>query len=364
MLDAIKQLLDNNVINEDTSVEINEAWESKLSEAKVELKAELREEFAMKYEHDKTTMVEALDKMVTEGLNHEIKEFAEEKQNLAEDRVKFKKQMNENSTKFNHFMTAKLAEEIKELRKDRQIQNEGMEKLESFIAKQLAKEINEFAEDKRDIVETKVKLVAEANSQLTKLKDRFVAESSKKVQAHINVKLKEELTSLNEDIKAARQNSFGRQIFEAFSSEFTNTHLNENAIIRNLKGKLQKQAKTIKESRVTEAKLTVLAESKNKEIQRIKDTNTRSETLTDLLSPLNEDKAKIMNSLLESVQTSRLQNTFEKYLPSVMANDTKAKPKAKLTESVRRTSEGNKTAKPQNTDTTNIVDIKKLAGLK
>ena len=53
MLDAIKPLLDSELISEDAKAEINEAWESKLVEAKEQARAELREEFAQRYEHDK-----------------------------------------------------------------------------------------------------------------------------------------------------------------------------------------------------------------------------------------------------------------------------------------------------------------------
>ena len=75
MLDALKPLLDSDLINEDTRQEISEAWEAKLNEAREQVRAELREEFAQRYEHDKTVMVEALDKMVTEGLQSEIQEI-------------------------------------------------------------------------------------------------------------------------------------------------------------------------------------------------------------------------------------------------------------------------------------------------
>ena len=76
MLDAItKPLLESGIINEETSIAINEAWETKLNEAKEQVRAELREEFAQRYEHDKNVMVEALDKMVTDGLSEEIQEF-------------------------------------------------------------------------------------------------------------------------------------------------------------------------------------------------------------------------------------------------------------------------------------------------
>ena len=89
MLDAIKPLLDSGLINEDVSRELNEAWETKLNETREQVRVELREESAQRYEHDKTVMVEALDRMVTEGLNAEIEAVVAEKRQLAEDRVRF-----------------------------------------------------------------------------------------------------------------------------------------------------------------------------------------------------------------------------------------------------------------------------------
>ena len=80
MLDAIKPLLDSELINEEAQQQISEAWEAKLNEAREEVRAELREEFAHRYEHDKTVMVEALDRMVTEGLTAELEAVGAEKQ--------------------------------------------------------------------------------------------------------------------------------------------------------------------------------------------------------------------------------------------------------------------------------------------
>jgi len=366
MLDAIKQLLDSNVINEDTSSEIMEAWDNKLTEAKEELRSELREEFAQRYNHDKTVMVEALDKMMTEGLTSEIAEFRDEKTALAEDRVKFNKKMAENGAKFNNFMTAKLAEEIKELRKDRQIQTEGLTAVENFVAKQLAKEVREFAQDKRDVVETKVKLVAEARTQLEALKKRFIKESAAKVKNHVQTRLSTELTALQEDIKSARENSFGRRIFEAYSSEFTSTHLNENAEIRKLKDALAVKDTELTESVDKATKLKTLTESKNREIRMIKEGNQRDEMLTDLLAPLNTAKREVMQNLLESVQTSRLTNAFEKYLPAVLANkanDAASPGRKKVVTESRKAVTGDKATKVKPVDDDNIIDIKTLAGL-
>ncbi len=189
----MKPLIDSGIINEDTRQAISEAWEAQLAEAKEAVRSELREEFARRYQHDKSVMVEALDKMVTESLQQEIAEFKEEKQSLSEDRVKFKTYMRESSGKFNDFMVEKLAEEIKELRKDRRTQNESLNKLEQFVMAQLSNEINEFAKDKREVVETKVRLIAGAKQKMAEMQQAFVARSAKLVKESVTKSLGSEL---------------------------------------------------------------------------------------------------------------------------------------------------------------------------
>jgi hypothetical protein len=362
MLDALKPLLDSDLINEDTRKEITEAWEAKMTEAREQVRAELREEFAQRYEHDKSVMVEALDRMVTEGLTAEIQAVAAEKQALAEDRVKFQGKMKESATKFNDFMVTKLAEEIGELRKDRKQHNEGLQKLEKFVVRALAEEIMEFAQDKRDLVETKVRLVSEARGKLESLKARFVKESAAKMTQAVSKHLKAELNQLHEDIKIARENNFGRRIFEAYAAEFGATHLNENAEVRKLRQAIETKNEQLAEAtRIAEEK-AVLVESKEREIRMIRENNQRQETLDELLAPLNEEKREIMANLLESVQTARLKNAFEKYLPAVLAEGKTAKARTVIAES-KTVVTGDKTVKPQEEDRSNVIDIKRLAGL-
>ena len=104
MLDTIKPLLDSDLINEETKLEIQEAWDSKLTETRELVRAELREEFARRYAHDKSVMVEALDRMVTENLTKELEEFAHEKKAISEDRAKFVVRMQETSGTFDKFL--------------------------------------------------------------------------------------------------------------------------------------------------------------------------------------------------------------------------------------------------------------------
>jgi hypothetical protein len=364
MFDAIKPLLDSGIINEDTRTAISEAWEAKLHEARESIRAELREEFAGRYEHDKGMMVEALDKMVTESLSAEIKEFAEDKQKLAEDRVKFKRHMSESASKFDNFLVTKLAEEIKELRADRKTYENNISQLEKFVMKSLAEEISEFETDKKSVIEAKVRLVAEAQQQHDKLRKQFVERSAKLVKESVGTKLESELTQLKEDIQIARENNFGRRLFEAFASEFAVTHLNENREIAKLQDIVQHKNKQLKEAVQIAETTKALVETKNKEIKIVKESVARKETMDALLKTLNKEKATIMSQLLENVQTDKLQNAYEKYLPAVLNNGTMKTGKTVISES-RSEVTGDKTAKTQTAEPSdNVIEIKRLAGLK
>jgi hypothetical protein len=367
LLDAIKPLVDSGIINEDTRQAISEAWEAKLLEARESVRAELREEFAQRYQHDKQVMVEALDKMVTESLHNELEEFATEKQALAEDRAKFKVHMMESSTKFNDFMVGKLAEEIRELREDRKQYENSISKLESFVIKSLAEEIQEFEQDKQAVVETKVRLIAGAKDKLAELQQNFIARSAELVKESITKKLESEMTQLKEDIQLARENLFGRQIFEAFASEFAVTHLNENKEIRKLQAVVAAKEQALAEAREQAEKAAIIVESKDKEIKIIKESTERKEILANLLKPLNKEKAVVMSELLESVQTAKLQGAYEKYLPAVLNNSAKveSKPKTMLSES-RVEVTGDKSANTPVVEENihNVFEIKRLAGLK
>lgn len=365
MFDAIKPLLDSGIINEDTRAAINEAWETKINEARESIRAELREEMASRYEHDKKVMVEALDKMVTESLSAEIDEFVGEKKAVVEDRVRIKNHMMESAGKFNNFMATKLADEIKELHKDREIQKENYQKLEHFIVRALTEEIKEFAQDKRSVVETKVRLVAEAKNKIKDLQNRFIQNSARLVKESVSTKLGAELTQLKEDIQVARENMFGRRIFEAFASEFSLTHLNESRELQKLKQVIDQQQEQLSESLKNSNQVKKLVESRDREIVTIKESINRKEVLSELLGTLNKEKQVVMRELLENVQTDKLKSAFDKYLPAVLTSGSvKEKQNTTLTESHVAIT-GDKTAKGsvQKVDT-NVVELRRLAGLK
>jgi hypothetical protein len=170
------------------------------------------------------------------------------------------------------------------------------------------------------------------------------------------------MNQLHEDIKVARENNFGRKIFEAYAAEFGSTYLNENAEIRKLSRVVAHKNQQLEEATKIVEKSQQLVESKEKEIRIIKESNQRQAEMEELLAPLNEEKQEVMRNLLESVQTTRLKGAFEKYLPAVL-NDATAKSRKVVTESVREVT-GDKTVKAaEEEDRSNVIDIKRLAGL-
>jgi cell pole-organizing protein PopZ len=219
MLDALKTLFENDVVSEDVRREIEEAWEGKIKENRLAVTAELREEFAKKYEHDKSVMVESIDKLLEERLASELEEFAEDRKQLAEAKAKYAVAMRENADLLQKFVTRQLGKEVSELHEDQKAMATKFAQLEEFVVEQLASEISEFYEDKKDLAETKVKLVKEAKEKFATVKSDFLAKSAALVSETVGKTLTKEMGQLKEDIEAARRNDFGRKLFEAFAGD-------------------------------------------------------------------------------------------------------------------------------------------------
>ena len=363
MLDALKTLFENDVVSEEVRAEIENAWESKIKENRQQATAELREEFAKKYEHDKATMVEAIDAMLSERLAEEIAEFAEDRKQLAEAKAKYAVKMREDANLLKTFVMEQLKSEVSELHEDQKGMANKFKMLENFIVDALAKEIAEFHEDKKDLAETKVKLVKEAKNKFAEVKKDFIAKGANKVSSIVENTLKGEISALKDDIEEARKNDFGRKMFEAFASEYATSHLNENSEVKKLMNVVAAKDKQLAEAKAFAVKAKNLAESNANEVKRMAQVAERKDTIDGLLSPLNRAQKEIMTDLLESVQTNRLQSAFDKYLPSVIDGKSPAKQKAVITEGKEitgnRETETNVSSKADD----NVVDIRRLAGL-
>jgi hypothetical protein len=235
--------------------------------------------------------------------------------------------------------------------------------LEEFVVEALSKEIAEFYEDKKDLAETKVRLVREAKEHFKKVKTNFVERSATAVSETVDKVLKGEITQLKEDIEEARRNDFGRKIFESFSNEYANSYLNEKSESAKLLKVVELKDKQLAEAKAFATKAKQLAESQATEKKQLVEAANREKIMRDLIAPLSRDQQEIMTDLLESVQTTRLQKSFDKYLPSVIDGQTPAKRKAILSEGTEVTGNREKTTTHVKADESNVLDIRRLAGL-
>ena len=371
MMEALKPLIDSEIINEEARMQIQEAWESKLAEARETIRSELYEEISRQFEHDKEVMVESLDKMVNEQLTTELSKIEKEREKLEEDRVKYNLKMNEQSEMFNNFMVDRLGEEIIEFRKDRDERNrvfeneesalrkdrieaklkldeqndmikdfivdrlnteiqefnedrrvytERMDMIQEFVVNTLAEEIAEFHEDKQAVVEARVKLIAEGKDELDKLKKSFVIKNGKLVKETVEKRLQYELRKFEDDINEAKKNKFGRKIYEAFSAEFGTSYLNENDEIRDLQRKLEIKSTQLDEATSSVEKTSTLIERKDAEIRKINNRLVREDKMSKMLEPLNNEQKRVMKELLAETATNDLDDAFDKYFKVVLKN--------------------------------------------
>lgn len=363
MLDALKSLFENNVISEEIRKDIEAAWTSRIQENREQVTQTLREEFAQKYEHDKSIMIEAIETMISDRLQEEIQEFTEDRKQLAEAKARYAVAIREHSGKLNEFVLNSLAKEVTELHSDQKVMAENFAKLETFIVEALAKEIADFYEDKKDLAETKVRLVKEAKTQFALLKGKFIKQTVGLVESVVTKGLTQEIHQLKEDIDSARQNDFGRKIFEAFTSEYQNSLLSEKSETSKLLRVIQSKDQALAEAHNAITEKQALVESTQREVVRAKTVAERKEVMSELLNPLNTDQKDIMSELLESVQTAKLRTSFDKYLPAVLSGSTPEKKKA-LVEAKVITGNKESNSISSATSQAEVIDIRRLAGLK
>jgi hypothetical protein len=362
MLEALKSLFENNVVSEDVRAEIENAWEKRIVENREQVTQQLREEFAQRYEHDKSLMVEAVDRMLGDQLREEIAQFVEDRKQLAEAKAKVMVKAKKDAQTMKEFIVRQLATEVKDLHEDQKQMAEKFITLEQFVVEALAQEIAEFHTDKQEIAETKVRLVREGREAFGKVKEQFIKRAAGLVESAVEQTLTKEIGQLKEDIEAARRNDFGRKLFEAFANEYQTSYLSE----RSETSKLLKVI-DLKELEVAQAKHAVveakqLAESKEQQIKALVESRERQEVMSELLAPLARDQKAIMTELLESVQTPKLRNSFEKYLPAVVAGKSTQTRKA-LVEAKEVTGNKIPNSISSSENDSNIIDIRRLAGL-
>ena len=175
--------------------------------------------------------------------------------------------------------------------------------------------------------------------------------------------MKKEISQLKDDIDASRKNDFGRRLFEVYAQEYTNSFLNSKSETSKLLKVVDLTKQQLEDAKKTADEKEKIVESKQSEIDGLKEKAERESVVNELITPLNTEQKEIMTNLLESVETGKLRKQFDKYMPAVINGRTPAKKASsstgteitgdKISTNIGNVSQFNR----------NIVDIKRLAGI-
>lgn len=339
----------------------------KLKEEKVTVAKEIintRKEYTSKLNEN----IKILESTIEDILKSKIAEIAEEKKNLHEKMVQVakkesrikeaqKEKLREDAEKLQKFVLKALSEEISRLKSDGKVYKEAkakaekdlrehklkineetadrISKLEQFILGQLKEEISEFKDEKDSLAKLRVKMVKESKDHLNKVRKEFISRAANLLEKKAETAISSQLDSLKEDIRKARENTFGRKIFETFAQEYMSSYLAEGTKIKALEKKLEESNKLLESVTEQLNKEKKLFENANIRLQLAEERNIRAKTMNKLLGTLNKTKRDTMESLLESVKTSDLEKSFYKYL-NVMNEELTPSSKSLLTENSKR----------------------------
>jgi len=411
MNDVLKPLLENELLTDEAKEQITEAWALKEQEIREEMETTLREEFAERYEHDKGVLIEAVERMVEDGLKAEIAEFVGDRNALTEQRVKLANEIREarinakeqqaNQTKvLETFVLNTLNKELKEFEADRKEVREAKKELakqlresrvaykrqlaqnikvmENFVLGNLKKELTDFHQDKQALVNQRVRMIEAGKAKIEQTRKEFIRRSANLVEGTIEDVLRRELTQFRTDIERSRQNAFGSQLFEAFAAEYKTSFFNENNEVVKLEKKLTESEKRFTEAKKLFEQSHKIATAAEKRQKLAENRAERSSIMNELLTKLSGKNKEVMAELLEGIKTNNLREAFKKYIPAVtngngntvlakrVSNKTLTEnakvltgdKENKLTKTIEAEADGQTTEAKAD-----IVDLKRLAGI-
>jgi hypothetical protein len=310
---------------------------------------------------------ELLENLITQVLDTEIRELiSERKENKASEAKRL--------SEMDAMIRESVKGEIEQLNEDRKQLKESMSKMDNLVVGQLTRELSEFQTDRRELKESARKQEKENMRKLEESKQAFMQRAEKSVSAIVDKTLRKQLTDLKEDIEIAKNNTFGRKIFEAFAGEYLTSHLSEGTELHKLRKKIDESNKNVaKMQQIIKEKEDKLNMSKAA-LRESREMNKHSEKMNQLLRPLNNTQRETMKQLLEGVETDKLDESFKRYVPTILENTTRvskdrkslneSKEKPVLSESTGERSKMNYQPQVKESVEDDFSELFRLAGIK
>jgi hypothetical protein len=292
------------VLDDSTKEKMTATFTKVLEQAKVEQEKSLRAEMAERYAQEKKSIHSALEQFLEQELSGAVADF---KQGI--DEVDgMKKQYADKSVAMKEQARAYVAQRLGAL--------------ETVIENVLGRELKELHESEKVNRRAYMNAITESKAQAEIDKEAFRQKGAAVLENIINVQVQGTLDELREDIKAAREADFGRELYESFMTTFRRQFFDSSKEFRAVTSQLKeakaetqnvknKAWKLVKESR----QRTESAEGKAKKIE---ESVIRTTSINKMLKPLSGNTHTKMKHILEATATNRLSATYRKLLPEML----------------------------------------------
>ena len=354
--DTLKNILEGmEVLNDETRASLAETFKKTLEEAKVEQEKALRAELAERYARDKEATHVALEQFLEQELQGAVADF---KRGI--DEVDgMKKQYADKTVAVQEQAKAYVAKRLGAI--------------ESVIEGILKRELKELHESEKVNRRAYLNAITESKAVAESDREAFRQKAALVLENIVNVQVQGTLDELREDIKAAREADFGRDLYETFMTTFRRQFFDSSKEFRAVTKELKearaqtkaiktKATKLVKESRTR----AIAAEGKAK---RIEESVIRTRAIAKMLNPLTGHTRAKMKHILEATTTSNLAKTYKKFLPEMLneaKRSTKTSRSRKIEETVVELKTGGRktlTESAATEDDDEIVEIQRLAGM-
>lgn len=274
-IEVLKQLLENDVLTEDTKQSIQSAFVTIISEAKEVALTEAKGQAEQEYQQKLTEAEELLKANYTTQLTEARQLLEEEIANkMAQEYVRDRDS---------------LIESV-----DTLVTNAIQEHIASHEA-----DFNSF----RDVEAEAAKVVVEAKRDLIEQSKTDLKALVEQLDVFLDRVVEREFEQLRDDLIENQRAAVGLKMFEGFRQEFEQLYLHETGVAGQL-SRLKSQLA------VSQAEKTQLEESLQK--------TTRSKEMLTVLAPLQGKPRQVMETILSTVATAQLQETYDRFVGRVL----------------------------------------------
>ena len=208
-------------------------------------------------------------------------------------------------------LTARFAEDfVKE--RDTLVESidEMINKAIEEYSQQVGNSLNEHIEAHKTDIEAFRDLELEHATRLVETREELVQSTKtdiktlvEKLDAFLDTVVDAEFAEIREDLLESQRTALGAKIFEGFRDEFEQYYARTTGVADQL-AKLSAQAKA--------------AEEENENLKESLNNITRTQTLTTVLTPLTGKSRSVMETILATVATDKLQETYDRFIDRVI----------------------------------------------